>query len=240
VTHDATAASRDEHVMDAAVVVEHPGLTVDIALTASRGDIVGLVGANGSGKTTVLRALAGLRPIDRGRIVIGGATLDDPVTNTFVPPQLRNVALVFQDYRLFSNMTARDNIAYGLRHRSKLSRREAQERATEWLDRFDLSTHSDHHPGALSGGQSQRVALARALATEPDVLLLDEPLAAIDPMSRRLIRADLARYLSAFDGVTVMVSHDRDDISALATHALALSQGRVAWGGHPEDVPEIS
>src|SRR5205085_7876386 len=129
---------------------------------------------------TILRALAGLQPIDRGRITINGRVVDDSAADVLVAPQDRRVGVVFQDYRLFAHLSALDNVAFGLRCRGT-SRPEARRTAREWLERLDVADHAGHRPAALSGGQAQRVALARALATEPDVLLLDEPLAAIDP-----------------------------------------------------------
>ena len=207
--------------LDAAVGVDYPKLTVDVAITAERGEIIGLVGPNGAGKTTVLRAIAGLQPIDRGCITIDGLTVDDPAHDVLVEPQQRHVGVVFQDYRLFPHLSALDNVAFGLRSRS-MDKAQARAEAATWLERLDVLGHQHHKPASLSGGQAQRVALARALATQPRVLLLDEPLAAIDPSARTRIRGDMARHLAGFDGVTLVVSHQHEDIRSLADRALVI------------------
>ena len=119
-----------------------------------------------------------------------------------------------------------------------MTRRAARSAALEWLERLDLIDHRDHKPAALSGGQAQRVALARSLATVPDVLLLDEPLTAIDPGARQRIREDVARYLHGFRGATILVSHDHDDIRALTTRAVVLAKGTVAWHGPTVELNE--
>lgn len=217
-------------MLDAHVVIAYPRVHIDVHLTARSGEIVGLVGPNGSGKTTVLRAIAGLAPIDAGRITIGQTVVDEPNAAVLVSPQDRHVGVVFQDYRLFGHLTALENVAFALRCRGR-NRVTARAESMQWLERFDLADHAHHRPTTLSGGQAQRVALARALATDPAVLLLDEPLAAIDPQSRGEIRDDLARYLDDFAGVTVLVSHHHDDIVALASTAFALDAGRVTWSG---------
>jgi molybdate transport system ATP-binding protein len=220
----------NEPFLQASVGVDYPSLSVDVEVTANAGESLGLVGRNGAGKTTVLRAIAGLRALDRGSISLNGTTVDDPLNDTFVEPQRRKVGVVFQDYRLFPHMSALDNVAFGLRCASH-DRKAARAKAAEWLSRLDLADHADNRPATLSGGQAQRVALARALAIEPDVLLLDEPLAAIDPEARQRIRDDLARYLAGFNGVTVVVSHQHDDIRVLADRAIVVEHGRVSWSG---------
>ena len=224
-----------ESYLFASVGVDHPLLSVDVEITADAGTRLGLVGPNGAGKTTVLRAIAGLQALDRGRITLRGSVVDDPTTETFVEPKSRNVGVVFQDYRLFPNLSALDNVAFGLSV-ERIGRKEARARAREWLARLDLSEHADNKPNTLSGGQAQRVALARTLATDPDVLLLDEPLAAIDPDARQRIREDLGRFLAEYRGVTVIVSHHHDDIRALTDTALVMERGRVTWTGPSTDL----
>ena len=224
-----------ETFLHAHIGVDHPGISIDVRISAAAREIVGLVGPNGAGKTTVLRAIAGLQPIDRGLVSIRGTVVDDPVRDVLVAPQARRVGVVFQDYRLFPHLSALDNIAFGLRCRSR-SRAEARRVAADWLDRFDLGSHRNHRPGALSGGQAQRVALARALATTPDILLLDEPLAAIDPEWRARIGDDLRRHLATFDGVTIVVSHQYDEIRALAGRVVVLDGGQVSWSGPSADL----
>ena len=217
-------------VLQASMVVRHPLLSVEVDLRAGAGEVIGLVGPNGAGKTTVLRAIAGLRAIDAGRIIINGVVMDDPLTNVLAAPQHRQVGLVFQDYRLFPHLSALDNVAFGLVC-TGTPRAQARGEAGEWLDRLALASHAHHKPRALSGGQCQRVALARALVRRPTVLLLDEPLAAIDSESRRQIRDELGTFLQSFAGVTVVVSHNVDDVKALAQRAVVLDEGKVVWHG---------
>ena len=147
------------------------GLTLDIA----KGEFVALLGPSGCGKTTALRALAGLQGLDRGQIIVDGEDI------TLTPPNKRNMGMVFQAYSLFPHMTARENVEYGLKlkaHKTSSDKREA--RSNELLELVGLSSHANHYPHQMSGGQQQRIALARALAISPQVLLLDEPLSALD------------------------------------------------------------
>ena len=159
-------------------------LRLDVGLSAESGEVIGLLGPNAAGKTTLLRALAGLTPIERGRLMVDGEVLEDAAAGTRVPPDRRRIGVVFQDYRLFPHLSALDNVAFGLRARGA-SRGESRARAQEWLARFGLTGQAHARPRALSGGQAQRVALARALVVEPRLLLLDEPLAALDAGARR-------------------------------------------------------
>ncbi len=213
-------------VLDAHVVVRHPGLTVDVAFFAQHGEVIGISGPNGSGKTTVLRALAGLRSIDDGSVSIDGTVVDSPAARHWVAPHERRVGVVFQEHRLFAHLNALDNVAFGLRAQG-LTRSAARSTASEWLERFGVAGLGGSRPAALSGGQSQRIALARALATRPTLLLLDEPFAALDPDVHDSVRADLATNLREFAGATVLVSHDAADLDALATTRLVLASGLV-------------
>ena len=208
---------------------------LDIELDAKPGEVVAVLGPNGSGKSTAFRCLAGLLPIDGGRIDLDGECLDDPAANVFVPPERRPVAVVFQSYLLFNNLTALENVAFGLRARG-VAKAAARARAAEWLERVGLADHAGHRPQALSGGQAQRVALARALATEPRLLLLDEPLAALDAGTRGDVRRDLRRHLATFDGVRLLVTHDPVDAYALADRVVILEGGRVVQTGTLADV----
>jgi molybdate transport system ATP-binding protein len=205
-------------------------LQLDVDLTTKSGETVAVLGPNGSGKTTLFRCLSGLLPVDDGRIELDGQTLDDAGSDVFVPPERRPVAVVFQDYLLFPNLTALENVAFGLRSRG-VAKAEARARAGAWLERVGLTDHAEHRPRALSGGQAQRVALARALATEPRLLLLDEPLAALDAATRMVLRRDLRRHLTTFDGVRLIVTHDPVDAYALADRVAILEAGHVVQTG---------
>jgi molybdate transport system ATP-binding protein len=210
---------------------------LDLALEVevADGEVVALLGPNGAGKTTALRAIAGLLPLDAGRITVGDRVLDEPATNTFVPTSERPIGVVFQDYLLFPRMTALDNVAFGLRARG-LDRSEARARAAGWLERVGLADHAGDRPRRLSGGQAQRVALARALATDPQVLLLDEPLAALDARTRLHVRAELRRHLATFPGARLLVTHDPIDALVLADRIVVLEAGRVSQEGTTADV----
>lgn len=208
---------------------------LDVDLTVDGGETLAVLGPNGSGKTTLFRCLAGLLPIDGGRIELDGEALDDPAGDVFVRPERRPVAVVFQDYLLFQNLTALENVAFGLRARG-IAKEHARARATSWLGRVGLTDHAQHRPRALSGGQAQRVALARALATEPRLLLLDEPLAALDAGTRGDVRRDLRRHLATFGGIRILVTHDPVDAYALADRVAILEAGRVVQTGTFDDV----
>jgi molybdate transport system ATP-binding protein len=210
-------------------------LTLDVELVVKGGETVAILGPNGAGKSTLFRCLAGLLPLDSGRIELDGESLDDPRENVYLPPERRPVAVVFQDYLLFPNLTALENVAFGLRARG-VPKSESRARGHQWLRRVGLDDHAHHRPRALSGGQAQRVALARALATEPRLLLLDEPLAALDAGARGDVRRDLRRHLGTFDGVRLLVTHDPVDAYALADRVVILEAGRVVQAGTLADI----
>jgi molybdate transport system ATP-binding protein len=216
--------------LDARVAVRLGTLDLDAHLQVAPGETVAVLGPNGAGKTTLLRAIAGLFPIDRGAIAVDGVTLDD--TRTYVEPEHRPVALMFQDHLLFPHLSVVDNVAFGLRA-TGMRRKDAARQATAWLERVGLGVGVAAHtrPAQLSGGQAQRVALARALATSPRVLLLDEPLAALDAASRGTTRRDLARHLRTHDGMRVVVTHDPVEAAALADRLVVLEAGRVVQTG---------
>ena len=203
---------------------------LEFDISSEGGETIAILGPNGSGKTTSFRCLAGLLAIDGGRIELDGQVLDDPERGSFVPAEQRRVGVVFQDYLLFPSLSAIENVAFGLRARG-VPKSEAQRRAISWLERVGLTEHAQLRPGALSGGQAQRVALARALATEPRLLLLDEPLAALDAATRSDVRRDLRRHLSTFEGVRLLVTHDPVDAYALADRVVILEAGRVVQTG---------
>ena len=221
--------------LTAALHLQLGDLHLDLELTVGAGEVVALLGPNGAGKTTVLRALAGLQPIESGRITIGDRVVDEPSTGSFEVPERRPVGVVFQDYLLFPHLTVRENVAFGLRSRG-VGKAEARATADTWLARVGVAELAGSKPRAVSGGQAQRTALARALATEPELLLLDEPLAALDAGTRTTVRRDLHRYLSEFGGATVIVTHDALDAIALAARVVILESGHVTQAGTIEEV----
>ncbi|MFZ9016348.1 MAG: ABC transporter ATP-binding protein [Ilumatobacteraceae bacterium] len=205
-------------------------LRLDVRLDVHEGEVLAVLGPNGSGKTSLLRCIAGLHPIDDGTVRLDGAVLDDPPAGVFVPPHLRPIGYVFQQYLLFDHMSALDNVAFGLRARGA-RRDDARRRAIDHLNRLGIGDHASSRPTRLSGGQAQRVALARALAVEPRVLLLDEPLAALDATTRRQVRRDLRLHLDQFDGIRVLVTHDPVDAYALADRVAVFDGGSIAQVG---------
>jgi molybdate transport system ATP-binding protein len=217
-------------VLDADVALDIGALRLRVRLVVATGELVAVLGPNGSGKSTLLRCLAGLQPIDDGSVVLDGAALDDPRHRRFVPAEQRAVGVVFQDYLLFPNLSAVENVAFGMRA-AGTPRRQAREAALAWLDRVGLAGSGELRPGQLSGGQAQRVALARALVRAPRLLLLDEPLAALDVSVRGEVRRDLRRHLDSFDGMTVLVTHDPVDAYALADRVMILEHGAVTQEG---------
>jgi ABC-type sulfate/molybdate transport systems ATPase subunit len=200
--------------------------TLDVAAVVAPGVTI-VEGPSGAGKTTLLRLIAGLIRPDEGSVVLGERTLTDTATRTFVPAHQRNVALVFQEYALFAHLDVAHNIAYGLRARG-LARAERDARVARALERFEIATLARARVTELSGGQRQRVALARALVVEPAALLLDEPLAALDPLTRDRVREELASMLRAIDVPVLFVSHDRSDRDLFGGTVLRIERGALA------------
>jgi molybdate transport system ATP-binding protein len=212
------------------VHVRRGALDLHVEVVVAAGETVVVLGPNGAGKTTLLSALAGLVPIDEGHVTLDDHVLDDPQQGSWVATDRRPIGFVFQDHRLFPHLSSLDNIAFGLRTRG-VPRVEARREARRWLDRMDLDDYADARPNRLSGGQAQRVALARALAVSPRLLLLDEPLAALDATTRIDVRRDLRRHLDTFAGPRVLVTHDPVDAMALADRVAVLESGHVAQAG---------
>ena len=206
-----------------------------VALDVEPGRVLGVVGPNGAGKSTLLRTVAGLTPVTSGSLRLGGTVLDDAAAGVFVPVEKRPVGLVFQDYRLFPHLSVLDNVAFAPRSRGA-HRTASREDARRRLERLGVEGLADRRPSQLSGGQAQRVALARALAAEPDVLLLDEPLAALDAQTRADVRGELRRHLAEFPGVCLLVTHDPLEALILADELLVLEAGVVTQRGAPADV----
>jgi molybdate transport system ATP-binding protein len=221
--------------LDADLQVTRDRFRLEVQLQVRTGEVVALLGPNGAGKSTVLSCLAGLLPVDAGHVRLGDDVHDDPATGTFVPPQARSVGVVFQEYLLFPHLSALENVAFGLRAAGR-HRRDARREAAAWLERMRLTGLGSARPGALSGGQAQRVALARALAPAPRLLLLDEPLAALDAGARGHVRAELRRHLREYAGCTVLVTHDPLDAMVLADRVVVVEQGRVVQTGPPAQV----
>jgi molybdate transport system ATP-binding protein len=223
--------------LEASIRLTRGPLDLDMELAIDEGEVVALLGPNGAGKTTLLRAMAGLVAFDSGRVTLDGKVLEDTATGLYVPTERRPIGFVFQDYLLFPHLNVLDNVAFGLRSRG-MSRGPAAEKAGEWLERVGLKTYARAKPAELSGGQRQRVALARALAPDPRLLLLDEPLAALDVTTRAEVRRDLKRHLTSFQGIRLVVTHDPLEAVALADRLIVIEKGRLVQTGTPAEVTE--
>jgi len=225
-------------MLDAVLDVQRGRLHLDaVAIEAAAGTTIAIVGPNGAGKTTVLQILAGLVALDTGHVTLDDVVLDDPQHGRWCDPEARSVGVVFQDLLLFPHLSVLENVAFGPRSRGH-RRSDARKCATEWLGRLDVADLAGDRPRALSGGQAQRVAIARALATEPRLLLLDEPLSALDASTRPSLRRDLVRHLETFPGVAVVVTHDPVEAMALADHIVVLEDGRVTQTGDCDELRE--
>jgi molybdate transport system ATP-binding protein len=221
--------------LDTRVCARVGTLDIDVQLQAAEGETVAILGPNGAGKSTVLQALAGLRPLDEGHVRLDGVTLDEPAAGIFVEPEDRPIGVVFQDYLLFPYLSALDNVAFGLRSRGA-RKADARQIAQDWLERVGLQGRAAQKPRTLSGGEGQRVALARALATEPRLLLLDEPLAALDVGARSEIRRELRTHLGSFGGTRIVVTHDPIDAATLADRLVVVEAGVVSHAGTFDDI----
>jgi molybdate transport system ATP-binding protein len=221
--------------LEARMQLQKGALALDAELSVARGEVAVLLGPNAAGKTTLLRSLAGLVPLADGRVVLDGDVLEDTAAGVRVPTEHRPVGVVFQDYLLFPHLTAIENVAFGLRARG-MAHGEARRKAAHWLARVGLDGQENARPKALSGGQAQRVALARALATDPRLLLLDEPLAAMDAGARAELRRGLRAHLASFTGTCLMVTHDPIEAMTLADQLVVLEDGRVTQTGAPAHV----
>jgi molybdate transport system ATP-binding protein len=221
--------------LDAEVSVSLGPFEEKLHLHVADGEVVAVLGPNGSGKSTLLRALAGLQPLSGGRIVLDGQVLDDPEAGILVPPEARPCGMVFQDFLLFPHLSALANVAFGLRSRGR-SKAEANRGALEWLVRMELGDVGASRPAKLSGGQAQRVAVARALAIEPRLLLLDEPMAALDVTTRGSVRHQLRAHLASFEGSCILVTHDPLDAAAIADRLVIVEGGTIVQEGTLGDV----
>jgi putative spermidine/putrescine transport system ATP-binding protein/putrescine transport system ATP-binding protein len=200
-----------------------------VSFEIRHGETIALLGPSGCGKTTILRVIAGFEVPDSGTVHIAGADM------AHRRPYERNIGLLFQHYALFPHMTVFDNVAYGLRHRG-FPKHEVPNRVTEMLALVKLPTHGDRFPNQLSGGQQQRVALARALATRPGLVLLDEPLSALDAKLRQELRTELREVLAAVGSSAIVVTHDQEEAMSLGERVLIMNRGKIVQQGTPDDI----
>jgi iron(III) transport system ATP-binding protein len=200
-----------------------------IDLDIEPGEFVCLLGPSGCGKTTLLRIVCGIESAGRGQVLLGGQDI------TTQPPAARGFGVVFQSYALFPNLTASQNIAYGLHPTGALARQMAK-RSQEMLDLVGLAAHADKYPVQLSGGQQQRVALARALAPNPRLLLLDEPLSALDAQVRATLRSEIRALQKRLGIATIMVTHDQEEALSMADRVVLMNNGRIEQAGRPEEL----
>jgi len=240
---DATVAALDPTIGQDAATVASPYLVIDrvgknfgdfvaledVSLVIGAGEFVSFLGPSGCGKTTLLRAIAGLDRASRGRIAQAGRDI------TGLPPSERDFGIVFQSYALFPNMTVEQNVGYGLRG-AAWPRRRRRERVAELLTLVGLTEHGKKYPSQISGGQQQRVALARALASEPGLLLLDEPLSALDAIVRLHLRSEIRALQRRLGVTTVMVTHDQEEAMSVSDRMVVMSRGRIEQIGAPEDI----
>ena len=201
----------------------------DIDLDVEKGQLVTLLGPSGCGKSTLLRCLAGLEQVTDGRIYLDGEDITDVI------PRRRGIGMVFQQYSLFPNMSVRQNVAYGLKLK-KLPRQEIDEKVERMLDIVGLSDKINQYPAQLSGGQQQRVALARAMVTAPKVLLLDEPLSAIDALLRKNLQIEIRRIQQQLGITTIFVTHDQDEAMVMSDMIHLFHDGRIEQSGSPEEI----
>ena len=201
----------------------------DISLDVHRGEFVTLLGASGCGKTTTLRIISGLETADEGRVLLGGRDMTD------LPPEKRPVNTVFQSYALFPHMNVEKNVAYGLRLRG-MDKRAIDARVREMLELVQMSDHARRMPSQLSGGQRQRIAIARALALEPELLLLDEPLGALDLQLRRQMQVELKRLQKQLGITFIYITHDQEEAVNMSDRIAVMRAGRFEQIGTPEEI----
>ena len=220
------------------ISIQHSMLTsegktnLEICTEINGNELLCLFGHSGAGKTTLLRILAGLTRPDKGRIVFNDRVWFDSEKKIDIPPQVRNVGYMFQDYALFPNMTVENNISFAQKVKDHVE-------VNKLLALFDLETLKHQHHAKLSGGQKQRVALARALAAKPSLLLLDEPLSALDWDMRTLLQEEIRKAHEILNSITLLVSHDIPEVFQLASSVIVLKNGNVVKSGKPEEVFKI-
>jgi len=199
----------------------------DISFEIGSGEIMSLLGPSGSGKTTLLHMILGLTGADHGSIIFGEEDL------THVPMKKRGFNIVFQDYALFPNLSAYDNIVYGLRNKKGTA---SEQEVKDYIDFLELTPHLNKRIGELSGGQKQRVALARTLVTKPRILLLDEPLSALDGVIKESIKQRIQSIAREFKLTTIIVTHDPEEALTLSDKILIINQGKISQFGSPQQI----
>ena len=201
----------------------------DINFTVDKGEFITLLGPSGCGKSTLLRCIAGLAETDAGEICIENGRIDG------LSPKDRDVGMVFQSYALFPNMTVRDNVAFGLKMK-KTPKAELEKRVSETLKLVELEDKANSYPSQLSGGQQQRVALARAIVMQPKVLLMDEPLSALDAKIRRNLRMQIKNIQKALNITTLFVTHDQEEAMTISDRIFLMNRGRIVQSGTPDEI----
>jgi molybdate transport system ATP-binding protein len=222
-------------MLEADIQLRLSRLDLDAAFTVASGEVLALLGPNGSGKSTILRALTGLLPLAGGRVALDGTVLEDPAERVKIPPEKRPIGLMFQDYLLFPHLSAVENVAFGLRAKGT-DKKAAREKAAQTMARLGLDGLAEAKPGSMSGGQQQRVAMARALVTDPKLLLLDEPLAALDVSTKTDVRRLLREVLRQSSAANVLVTHDLLDAVALGDRMVVIQDGGIVQTGTPAEV----
>ncbi|MGL5758540.1 ABC transporter ATP-binding protein [Plesiomonas sp.] len=201
----------------------------DVTFHIEKGELITLLGPSGCGKSTLLRSLAGLNPLDKGEIWVDGENITD------LPPQQRGIGMVFQSYALFPNMTVEQNINFGLKMK-KVSATQMKKQVKQVIELVELEGREQHYPHQLSGGQKQRVALARALVTQPRILLLDEPLSALDAKIRKSLRQQIRQIQQELQLTTLFVTHDQEEAMMVSDRIFLMHQGKIAQSGSPEQI----
>lgn len=219
-------------MLDLSIKKQEDGFTLDISFQA-KSDRYALIGASGSGKTMTLRAIAGLVKPDQGQIIIDDRVLFDSKQKINLPVRQRRVGLLAQSYALFPHLTVEENIGFGLK---KIDKKLKKELVNDQLKSIRLGEYGGRYPNQLSGGQQQRVALARALVTRPDILLLDEPLSALDSYLREQMEEEILEALANYQGATILVTHNIEEAYRLANHIMVMDQGRLVDFGDKERV----
>jgi len=222
--------------LDASFVIRRSeSFALNVSLQVARGSTHALIGPNGAGKSTIVEAIAGLLAVDDGSIGVDGVTWDDPSSGVYLSPQVRSVAVMFQDGVLFPHLSVSQNVAFGPMSRG-MPRAEVRTRVADWLRNVDLAGFDDRLPSELSGGEAQRVALARALILDPDVLILDEPFASLDVSSRSSVRGLIQQRLAMFKGAAVVISHDPTEALLLGDVVHVLEAGTIVQSGTPSSI----